>query len=237
MRSAAGRQEKWERERERERQQQGSTGRWDLTAHALTSRWNLPGAVEAHSSHGYDIWCCGAEYSLETEIFPPNQRKLCSSSSSNAVSQCLSLVKCSDDCCSSPALPCAEPCVGFRGQWQLQMTAGVSHSPQLVSGPGSVNISPHCEALRHGEMSLSEDSEASNSSISDTRFGSQTVAPDSPTPYTDAIKVNISRKHFISTGPNSSFEQILNDILRRLTASRQNARMQKNEWDKYLTSQ
>ena len=62
----------------------------------------------------------------------------------------------------------------------------------------------HLPSLRHGDMSLSSDSEASNSSISDPRFGSQTVAPDSPTPYTDAIKVNIKRpQHFISTGPNS----------------------------------
>ena len=65
---------------------------------------------------------------------------------------------------------------------------------QLWPGPGGVNISRDARTY-HGDMSLSSDSDASNSSIpsSDARFGSHTVAPDSPTPYTDAIKVNIHR--------------------------------------------
>ena len=77
------------------------------------------------------------------------------------------------------------------------MTAGLSSSV-VVRPWQSQHLPSHPGTVRHGDMSLSSDSEASNSSFSDPRFGSQTVAPDSPTPYTDAIKVNIRRKAFLS---------------------------------------
>ena len=69
----------------------------------------------------------------------------------------------------------------------------LSSGPALAVSTSLVTPGP---VTRHGDMSalsLESDSEASNSSCPGTeaRFGSQTVAPDSPTPYTDAIKVNI----------------------------------------------
>ena len=142
----------------------------------------MPGAVEAHS------WCCGAEYYREYwEIASKSRYGLV----------CQSVVQPGEvKCCDVPVL--CQPC-----ELQRAVTAADDSRAKL-----SVVVRPrqcqHLPSLRHGDMSLSSDSEASNSSISDPRFGSQTVAPDSPTPYTDAIKVNIKRpQHFISTGPNS----------------------------------